>query len=635
MLIFDSTSYAGSFGATGSGSGSDPGWGAFTFTVAALGPLSATIALAADGAVSGTWSFSGTAKLDISASGGSSTENLVVGGGGTVSGTPDALVFVGSDFLVSGTGHLSADDTSVFAVFAWSAGGASGAANGTFLGAPSLIADIPPPDPLPVAPADVPFFETPAILALPDGGVRYTGPRWTYTSDSGGGYNLAPGGAVYANPSVIDLTAQAMTDLAIIGDVHDLPEPFQQVLATGGTALKLADAIKTLVEDELSIIANEAAWVMAGHADLDTVQEHLSDAVTKLKNSLSDMVADAYLDATLKAVCGWLEDETLNFAKTIADHITLFVSNPKFSGSAQTFTVQTGASPLQLPNLKNNMVIGSSSDDTIKGGSWSSLVLAGAGNDLITGGASTDRLNGGPGNDRMFGRAGDDTYYINSTGDRVYESTTPTSGIDSGGIDTVRSRISLSLDAYSGIRFVEHLVLTGSDNINATGNSRANTITGNSGANIIKGGAGADSLNGGLSSDSLWGGDGDDALDGGSGNDRLIGDAGADTLTGRLGHDRFVYNALTDSKGANADTITDFSHAQGDLIDLHMLDAVAGGANDAFTLVSAFTHAAGQLVISGSGGAYTVDGDTNGDGTADFTVHVSSASALTAGDFVL
>ena len=46
---------------------------------------------------------------------------------------------------------------------------------------------------------------------------------------------------------------------------------------------------------------------------------------------------------------------------------------------------------------------------------------------------------------------------------------------------------------------VENLTLTGSANINATGNSLANVLTGNSGANVLTGGAGPISIDGGPS----------------------------------------------------------------------------------------------------------------------------------------
>lgn len=63
--------------------------------------------------------------------------------------------------------------------------------------------------------------------------------------------------------------------------------------------------------------------------------------------------------------------------------------------------------------------------------------------------------------------------------------------------------------------------------------------------------------------DTITGGSGNDVLVGGKGNDTLIGGAGNDTLTGGLGADTFVFRP-----GDGHDTITDFSHIEGDRIDL-------------------------------------------------------------------
>ncbi len=132
--------------------------------------------------------------------------------------------------------------------------------------------------------------------------------------------------------------------------------------------------------------------------------------------------------------------------------------------------------------------------------------INGVGNGLanrLTGNASNNVLNGGTGSDTMLGGAGNDTYVVDASGDRVFETTTPISGIDAGGSDTVRSAVSFNLDAYAGVRFVERLTLTGTGDINGVGNGLANRLTGNASNNVLNGGTGSDTMLGGAGNDTF------------------------------------------------------------------------------------------------------------------------------------
>lgn len=72
--------------------------------------------------------------------------------------------------------------------------------------------------------------------------------------------------------------------------------------------------------------------------------------------------------------------------------------------------------------------------------------------------------------------------------------------------------------------------------------------------------------------------------------------------------------------------------------ELHLLDAIANVAgNQAFNFIGtqAFSGSAGQLHYAPSGANTLISGDVNGDRTADFSILLNGAHALTATDFVL
>jgi Ca2+-binding RTX toxin-like protein len=136
----------------------------------------------------------------------------------------------------------------------------------------------------------------------------------------------------------------------------------------------------------------------------------------------------------------------------------------------------------------------------------------------------------------------------------------------------------------------------------------------------------------------VFGGDDADVITGGAGNDLLYGGLGADTLAGGAGNDTFRYQAAAESTSASQDQILDF--ASGDLIDISRVDAVSGTpGNEAFTFVGAFSGHAGELMASngGSGNVWTISGDTDGDGHADFQILVTTSDSHTiaANDFLL
>ena len=133
-----------------------------------------------------------------------------------------------------------------------------------------------------------------------------------------------------------------------------------------------------------------------------------------------------------------------------------------------------------------------------------------------------------------------------------------------------------------------------------------------------------------ISIENLAGSSLNDTLTGSGADNTLRGWAGRDTLTGGAGADRFIYKAISESAvGANADRITDFSHAQGDRIDLSTIDANGGAPGNLASSPSSVPACSpvcpGQLRLFAvtSPGVTTIAGDVNGDGTSDFHIQLT------------
>lgn len=167
---------------------------------------------------------------------------------------------------------------------------------------------------------------------------------------------------------------------------------------------------------------------------------------------------------------------------------------------------------------------GTNAADSLLGTLLADLMFGLGGNDTLLGLDGSDTLDGGLGADSMNGGVGDDTYIVDNVGDRVIEGA-------GQGTDTIRSSITLTAAPN-----VEHLLLTGTANINGRLNSLANSVgnsvTGNNGINSLFGGLGHDVLDGRLGADTMSGGGGNDTYFVDNVGDRVIeaANGGIDTI---------------------------------------------------------------------------------------------------------
>lgn len=256
-------------------------------------------------------------------------------------------------------------------------------------------------------------------------------------------------------------------------------------------------------------------------------------------------------------------------------------------------------------------IAGGAGDDTIGGTLTGDVIEASAGHDQVNGAGGADRLsgmagndtlNGGTGDDTLIGGEGDDVYVVDAAGDRVFETVTEAGTIDAGGHDTVQSTVSFLLNANAGVRFVEDLVLTGTGNINATGNARANQLTGNGGDNVLHGGL------------------------------------GNDTMTGGAGNDSFAFRTALGA--GNVDRITDFNVADDTirLDDAVFVGLATGGlaaSAFAFNLTGTASDGLDRIIYETDTGRLYFDADGTGAGARVHFATLSPSLALTNADFLV
>jgi Ca2+-binding RTX toxin-like protein len=296
----------------------------------------------------------------------------------------------------------------------------------------------------------------------------------------------------------------------------------------------------------------------------------------------------------------------------------VFTSFERAIGSAFADTLRgNGLANMLTGNDGDDVLRGEGGNDQINGGIGADLLYGGNGDDIIQGASGNDRLIGNGGTDTLRGGTGDDEYYVASLDDTVIENA-------GEGTDLIRSTIDLVL-----ANNVENLAIGGAGR-DGTGNALANTLHGSASSNVLSGLGGNDILRGDGGRDTLLGGNGEDLIDGGVGKDTLSGGGARDVFQFRDG-DFGATRAL-------ADVITDFSHAAAEKIQLNLVDAnTAAGGNQAFAWIGngAFTGVAGQLHYAHAAGNTYVEGDTDGDGVADFVIALTGTVNLVASDFVL
>ena len=279
-----------------------------------------------------------------------------------------------------------------------------------------------------------------------------------------------------------------------------------------------------------------------------------------------------------------------------------------------------GGADILSGGLGDDAIFGDVGSDSLQGDEGQDVVEGGDGNDLVSGGEGDDLVEGDAQDDTLFGGAGRDTLTGGDGNDQLHATSA-----DLGDIETLANLL-------EGGRGADVLF----------GNQGDDTLNGDAGNDQIFGdggaGAGNDQISGGDGDDDLIGESGDDDLSGGRGADTLVGGLGSDLLSGGLGKDRLLGGGGVDSFifasadeagfGRSRDVIRDFS-VDDDVIDLAGVFAAA----PVYIQGNAFSGTQAELrYLTGSG---LIEGDVNGDGTADFQIELKDAPALSGVEFVL
>ncbi len=397
-------------------------------------------------------------------------------------------------------------------------------------------------------------------------------------------------------------------------------------------------------------VIDDAGDVITDTAGIDTVMAsitYLFQGYTTLKPGLENVTLigvgniNAYGGATANVLTGNTGDNTLDG-----------------QGGIDTMIGGLG-NDTYIVNMAGEIVselAGQGNDTVISSISWTldanteNIVLTGSAL-VATGNTGDNTLTGNAGANTLDGGLGNDTYVIDAK-DKI---------VDAGGTDTVNANFT-----YTLVAGIENLQLTGTANINGTGNATDNSVTGNSGNNTLAGGLGNDVLRGGLGNDTYivndatetieeTAGEGNDTVlstvshtlaaevenltllgtaaisaTGNAGDNTLTGNVAANLLTGGLGNDTYVIDALdtiaVDTGGI--DTVAyNGSYSIAGRADLEGVTLLGTGAFNA-------TGNAGDNILTGNSGKNTLDGGLGNDtyvvGTTDVILDSAGTDTVQA-----
>jgi Ca2+-binding RTX toxin-like protein len=462
------------------------------------------------------------------------------------------------------------------------------------------------------------------------------------------------------------------------------------------TGTSLGETINgTPINDRISALAgNDIVYAAAGN---DTLSG--GSGIDTLYGAMGD---DFYeVDSLQDRVIEYVDEGTDTISTTVTYTLPTDIENLTLAGIAAIGGTGNELDNILTGNGGANSLNGDVGADTMIGGLGNDSYLidnigdivvetANAGTDLVrssitytlgndvekltltgteaingTGNALANTLTDNTGINILTGGLGNDIYSVQNSEDVIIENL-------NAGTELVNSSVSYTLSAN-----LEKLTLTGTANINATGNALVNTLTGNTGINLLTGGAGNDTYLIQNSEDSIiekanegtdlisssvsyalpvnvenltltgttafnaTGNSLNNTLVGNASNNILIGGLGKDTFTGGTGADTFKFTTVADSavSATLRDVIKDFKSSEADKLDFFAIDADTSTANDdAFTGITVGGTFSGSLATATlyyDNLAKVLYGNVDSNLQADFSIQLTAVTSLSVSDLIL
>jgi Ca2+-binding RTX toxin-like protein len=346
-----------------------------------------------------------------------------------------------------------------------------------------------------------------------------------------------------SNSGLDTLIGGSGNDTFIINNSDDV---VQDTSTTAGN-VALSSVNYTLpVDVNVLTLTGTAALMATGNAGNDVLIAN-AGADTLVAGNGSDTLVSATSAQAESLVGGTGSD--LFIVNNGADVITI-------GGTHGADSIQSSVS-YTLPTAVNTLTLLGSANLTGTALSGANVIIGNAGNDVLQAGSGNDTLTAGSGVDTLIGGAGSDTFVVNSALD-VLQS------ISAAGNFLVSSV------GYTLPTNVTTLTLTGTANLNATGNAQAN---------VIKANAGNDTLTAGAGVATFYSGDGNDLFVVNSASDQVV----ADNDGFKYGRDT-VQSSVSYSLGAAVNTLV-----------------LTGSANVAGTGNSYGATYSGDLIVGNAG----------------------------------